>query len=219
MNLHSTRKIAGAATTVALALSLALPGIAGAKGPQFPQGGNGVLTNDLPDISISVGYIGNKNWVGGGIVVLDDMGPVIATQIGPQNNMCRFVQMDYQPANYGDGDAGPSQTKVYRESTIVNVDNFAGGYLAANSLRPFETWQMDLKEGMNKVRVVMDANKSVFETNEQNTFVARLNVKLDCDGDGKIAGVKTNKKSFQAKPGQPKPDPVKPRKRRLGQRG
>ena len=78
---------------------------------------------------------------------------------------------------------------------------------------------MDLKEGMNKVRVVMDANKSVFETNEQNTFVARLNVKLDCDGDGKIAGVKTNKKSFQAKPGQPKLDPVKPRKRRLGQRG
>ena len=58
MTLHSTRKIAGAATTVALALSLALPGIAGAKGPQFPQGGNGVLTGDLPDISISVGYIG-----------------------------------------------------------------------------------------------------------------------------------------------------------------
>jgi len=182
------------------ALSLALPG--GASAELKAPGG---LTVGKPDITISVGYIGNKNWVGGGVVVLDDMGPVIQTQAGPNGDMCRFVQMDYQPGNQGNSDAGASTTKVYRDKVLIGVHPFGPGYLAANSWRPFKTWQMDLHEGMNTVDVVMDANKQVSETNENNTFTAKLDVKLDCDGDGKINGVGG--------------DPVKSRKLRVKPRG
>ncbi|WP_299394609.1 CARDB domain-containing protein [Pelagibius sp.] len=205
-------KLAGAAAAAVAALSLALPG--GASAQLNAPGG---LTVGKPDITISVGYIGNKNWVGGGVVVLDDMGPVIQTQAGPNQDMCRFVQMDYQPGNQGDSDAGASTTKVYRDKVLVGVHPFGPGYLAANSWRPFKTWQMDLREGMNTVDVVMDANKQVSESNENNTFTAKLNVKLDCDGDGKINGVG----GFETKPSKPGPggDPIKSRKLRVQPRG
>lgn len=200
--------------TAAAVLTFSLGALAGSAGAQT-HGGSGVFTPGLPDITVSVGYIGNKKWTDGGVVVLDDMGPVIATQVGPKKDMCRFIQMDYQPGNQGVTDAGASVAKVYRGSTVVNTDNFAAGYLAAGSWRPFEKWQMDLKEGMNAVRVIMDVNKQVPESNENNTFGARINVKLDCDGDGFVAG-KPVGGSFKATPGKPDPDPApQPRKLRL----
>ncbi len=209
MKVQMKRSVAGIAAATVFSLSLAA--LAGGAAAQT-QGKAGVFTPGLPDISISVGYIGSQKWTDGGVVVLNNMGEVIATKVGPKKDMCRFVQMDYQPANKGATDAGASVTKVYRGNTLVNTDNFAAGYLAANSLRPFETWQMDLKEGMNSVRVVMDVNKQVAESNESNTFGARINVKLDCDGDGYIGG-KPVGGSLKVKPGKPDPDPdPKPRK-------
>jgi hypothetical protein len=184
--MSKSRILAGAAAAATIGLSLAL---AGAAGAQVPQHGSTVLTPGLPDITVSVGYIDGKDWTKGGVVVLDNMGFVIATQVGPKKNMCRFKQMDYQPGNQGVTDAAsPSQAKVYRGSTVVNTDNFAAGYFGAGSWRPFEKWQMDLPEGKTKVRVVVDVNKQVAESNENNTFGSTIDVKLDCDGDGKIAG-------------------------------
>lgn len=211
------RPVAGLAAATVLALSLAA--LAGGAAAQSTRDTIGNKTPGLPDVTVSVGYIGNKKWTDGGVVVLDDIGPVIATQVGPNKDMCRFVQMDYQPGNQGATDAGASTAKVYRGGTVVNTDNFAAGYLAAGSWRPFEKWQMDLKEGMTSVRVVMDANKQVSESNENNTFGSRLNVKLDCNGDGYIGG-KPVGGSFKAKPGKPDPDPTpRPRKLRLQPRG
>lgn len=215
MKTQMKRSIAGFAAISVLSVSLAA--LAGGAAAQVQQRALGGVTPGLPDITTSGGYIGNKKWTDGGVVVLDDIGPVIATQVGPKKDMCRFVQMDYQPGNTGLTDAGASVAKVYRGNTLVNTDNFAAGYLAAGQWRPFETWQMDLKEGMNAVRLVMDVNKQVAESNESNTFGSRINVKLDCDGDGYIAG-KPVGGSFKVKPGQPDPDP-KPRKLRLQPRG
>lgn len=214
MKNHLKHRVAGPAAATMLALSLGL--LAGAAAAQVPAkgpaGGAGVFTPGLPDITTSGGYIGAKKWTEGGVVVLDDMGPVIATQVGPNKDMCRFVQMDYQPGNQGVTDAGASVAKVYRGATLVNTDNFAAGYLAAGSWRPFETWQMDLKEGMNSVRLVLDANKQVAESSESNTFGSKIDVKLDCDGDGFIAG-KPVGGSLQVKPA--KPDPTAPRTLKL----
>ena len=208
--MSKSQTLAGVAVAAALGLSLALPASVAA---QAPLGGGAVVTPGLPDITISVGYIGTKAWTNGGTVVLDDMGPVIATQVGPKKNLCRFVQMDYQPGNQGPtAAAGPSVAKVYRGSTVVNTDAFPAGYFGANSWRPFEKWQMDLEEGMNTVRVVLDANKQIAESNENNTFVAKLNVKLDCDGDGAVNGVPGGLKQAPAKP---TPDPAQPRRLRL----
>lgn len=215
MKTQMKRSIAGFAAVSVLSVSLAA--LAGSAVAQVQQRGAGSLTVGLPDITTSGGYIGSKKWTDGGLVVLDDMGPVIATQAGPNNDMCRFVQMDYQPGNMGQADAGASLAKVYRDGAVVHIDNFGLGYLAAGQWRPFKTWQMDLKEGMNTVKLVMDANKQVAESNESNTFGSKINVKLDCDGDGFIAG-KPVGGSIKVKPGQPDPDP-KPRKLRLKPRG
>ena len=205
MTVILTDRMAGTAVAGVLALCLGL--LAGAAAAQVPAAspakgpaaGSGVFTPGLPDITTSGGYIGNKKWTDGGVVVLDDMGPVIATKVGPNKDMCRFVQMDYQPGNQGVTDAGASVAKVYRGGTVVNTDNFAAGYLAAGSWRPFEKWQMDLKEGMNSVRLVLDANKQVAESSESNTFGSRLDVRLDCDGDGFVAG-KPVRGSLKARP-------------------
>jgi hypothetical protein len=204
--MSKSRILAGAAAAAALGLSIA--GAASAAGPQLP--GNGpVIANGLPDLTVSVGYIDGKDWTKGGVVVLDNMGFVIATKVGPKKDMCRFKQMDYQPGNKGTANAvSPSQAKVYRGSTVVNVDNFVGGYFAAGEWRPFETWQMDLAEGKNKVKVVLDSNKQVAESNESNTFGSTIMVNLDCDGDGKINGKPVRTGGNPHKPGKPNPQPA-----------
>lgn len=205
--MSKSRILAGAAAAAAIGLSLTLAGTAGA---QVQQRGSTVLTPGLPDITVSVGYIDGKDWTSGGVVVLDNMGAVIATRVGPKKNMCRFIQMDYQPGNQGvTGAASPSQAKVYRGSTVVNTDNFAGGYFGAGSWRPFEKWQMDLAEGKTKVRVIVDVNKQVAESNENNTFGSTIDVKLDCDGDGKIAGVPVRSGGFKQSPDKREPGLIK----------
>jgi len=93
---------------------------------------------------------------------------------------------------------------------VVNTDNFAGGYFAAGQWRPFEKWQMDLPEGKTKVRVVVDVNKQVAESNEKNTFGSTINVKLDCDGDGKVGGVAVHGSSLKQPAGKREPILVKP---------
>lgn len=212
MIIQKKLSVAGIAAATVFALSFAAQ-----AGTAVRAAGD--LSVGKPDITVSSGFIGGKDWTKGGVVVVDNAGHLIATQVGPKKDMCRFVQMDYQPGNQGNSDAGASVAKVYRGGTVVHTENFAAGYLAANSWRPFVKWQMDLKEGMNSVRVVMDANKQVAESNENNTFSSRLNVQFDCDGDGYING-KPVAGSFKVKPGKPDPDPdPKPRKLKVQPRG
>lgn len=199
----------GLATAAAISLAIALPGSAGANSHAI---GSGSLTSGLPDITISVGYIDGKKWTDPGVVTITDMGSVIATQVGPQSNMCRFNQFDYQPGNRGTVDAAVSVAKVYRDNVLVDVDHFANGYLFANGWNSFEKWPAELKEGMNTVKVVVDANNQLSESNEgNNIFVGKINVKLDCNGDGVIDGVGPT----QVKPNQGGHEPVKPGSKRL----
>ncbi|NIA72439.1 hypothetical protein HBA54_28010 [Pelagibius litoralis] len=220
-NRNSPGLAAAAAITLALAASNA-----GASGFQLqpiftdpPASGPGGLADGLPDITIGVGYIDGKKWTDGGVIVLDSMGPVIATRAGPQQNMCRFNQFDYQPGNQGTVNATGSTALIYRDNIPVKSDGFPNGYLFAGGWTPFKKWEAELKEGMNTIKVVMDANKQVSESNEgNNSFVAKLNVQLDCDGDGKINGIG----GFKVEPSKPGPgsDPAtKSRKLRLKPRG
>src|SRR3546814_16200065 len=68
---------------------------------------------------------------------------------------------------------------------------------------------------MNVIRVVFDANKQVAETDENNSYQIRVNVKIDCNGDGKVAGVANPAGGLTQAPAKPDPDPAQPRSLRL----
>lgn len=196
-------KATGRAAAAALALSFVLPGVASVQAGNTPQGIGGVSVGK-PDITAAVGYVGLKKWTDGGTVTLDHAGSVQFTQAGPQNNMCRFKQMDLQPKNAGPVDHGAFVTKVYRDGALVHTEAFAPASVPVGYLTNFRKWRIDLKEGMNTVKVFMDADKEVAEMKESNNnYTVRFNVKFDCNGDGhigpgKIKNKKTLKKGHDA---------------------
>ena len=210
----SHRLLAGAAAAAVLTLALGAGG-AGAQVQQRPAGPAGVLTNGLADLRVSAGFFEGQSWLAGGVLVVNNAAVADATQVGPKKNLCRFNQFDYQPSNGGNGDAGPSVSKVFRSGTLIHSHAFAAGDLPANTNTNFQIFDLELEEGMNTLRVVMDANKQVPESNENNTFVAKINVKVDCDGDGKVGGVASPVKGLKQAPVKPDPDPAPTRKLRL----
>lgn len=212
----------------AVALTTALP--AGAAGPMVQyqptiafntaqSKAPGGLTHALPDIiPTTLGFIMKSGPVGWGQTEELNPNQADATQVGPQQNLCRFHPGAYRTHNKGAGNAGAFVTKVYRDNTLIHTHNVPGG-LAAYSGIDWHQFTVDLKEGMNTIRVNFDANKQVAESNENNSYFIKVNVKIDCNGDGKIGGVAINPNGgFKATPGQGDPSPAKPQ-RRLRPRG
>ncbi len=180
-NLKITRRTAAAA----LALSIVLPAVTSVQAGNTPQGIGG-MSIGKPDLIATVGFIDGKRWTDGGTLVLNNPGFVQATQVGPQSNMCRFIQMDLQPKNAGPAEHGAFVTKVYRDNALVHTEYFAPTVIPPMSPTNFRKWTIDLKEGINTVRVEIDANKQVAEMKESNNnYIVRFDVQLDCDGDGR----------------------------------
>lgn len=203
-----------AAVAAAAALSLTFGAEAGAQAQPRPQGPAGtMLTSHLPDlIPTTIGFViksGPVAW--GATEVLDNPAQADATRVGPQQNLCRFFPAAYRTFNKGDGNAGAFVTKTYRDGTLVHTHNVPGG-LASKQMIDWHKFTLDLKEGMNVIRVVFDANKQVAETDESNSYQIRVNVKIDCNGDGSIGGVVGGLKQI---PSRPDPDPAQPRSLRL----
>jgi hypothetical protein len=211
-------RLAAVAALTALSLTLgAQSGSAQSTGPGAqPRPGGTVLTSDLPDlIPTTLGFVMKSGPVAWGATeVLDNPAQADATRVGPQKNLCRFFPAAYRTFNKGDGNAGAFVTKTYRDGTLVHTHNVPGG-LASKQMIDWHKFTLDLKEGMNVIRVVFDANKQVAETDESNTYQIRVNVKLDCDGDGKIGGVASPVGGLKQAPGKPDPDPAPTRSLRL----
>ncbi len=221
MTTQMKRSIAGFAAASILSVSLAALSIAAAdsaaaQAKPVPPGG-GALTSELPDIiPTTLGFVMKSGPVKWGDSV--DLMPAQADaiQVGPKKDLCRFYPGAYRTFNKGDGDAGAFVTKTFVGGKLVHTHNVPGG-LKSKDYIDWHKFNIDLKEGMNVIRVVFDANKQVAETDENNTYSIRVNVKIDCDGDGYI-GAKPVGGSLKVKPGQPDPDP-QPRKLRLQPRG
>jgi hypothetical protein len=175
-----------------------------------------VLTSHLPDlIPTTLGYVlmdGFVKW--GQTGVLDKPHHAEATQVGPQKNLCRIRPVAYRTHNKGDGDATAFVTKTYVGATLVHTHNVPGGLKSKQSI-DWHQYSLDLKEGMNVIKVVYDANKQVAETDESNTFIIKANVKIDCDGDGRIGGIAVPGGGLKQAPGKPDPDPRPTRRLQL----
>ena len=170
----------------------------------------GGLTSGLkPDImGTTLGFLlgGNNPW--GSTIVIDKPPLAAATGVGAGKNLCRFAQAGYRPFNKGDVATGPFKNRVYRGSQTVNQ--------SLHNLGPKQTdgWHvfpLELPSGLSVIRVVMDADKQVDESDEDNTFSVRVNVLLDCGGQTRL----------RVAPDQPQPAPpqrVAPLQPRLPQR-
>lgn len=208
--------LAGAAAAAVLTLALGAQS-AGAQVQQRPAGpaGGTVLTTELPDLmATNLGFSVTDFVAWGSTGVIDQPNLAQATQVGPNKDLCRFPQAAYRTFNKGNGNAGAFTTKTFVGGTLANTHNVPGG-LASKDFIDWHTFPINLAEGMNVIRVIFDANKQVAETDESNTFQVRINVKVDCDGDGKIAGVASPVKGLKQAPVKPDPDPAPARTLRL----
>jgi hypothetical protein len=153
----------------------------------------GTLVAGLPDIiPTSLGFImksGPVKW--GASVTIDNPAAADAARQGPQRNLCSFSPAAYRTHNKGPVAAGAFVTKVYRDNALVHTHNVPGG-LPAKSGIDWHKFALQLHEGLNVVKVVFDADKQVGESDEKNGYSIRVNVRIDCDGDGKagIGGLK-----------------------------
>ncbi|WP_193367181.1 hypothetical protein [Pelagibius marinus] len=147
--------------------------------PALPRAGlTSGLKADIMGTTLGFVLAGGPNpW--GSTVVIDKPQLAAATGVGPDRNLCRFTQAGYRPFNKGDVQSGPFKNRVYRGSATIDQ--------SAHNLAPKQTdgWRsftLDLPSGLSVIRVVMDADKQVDESDEDNTFAIRVNVKLDCGG-------------------------------------
>jgi hypothetical protein len=160
----------------------------------------GVVVAGLPDIMpTTLGFImksGPVKW--GGSETISNPTQADAIRQGPQHNLCNFSPAAYRTFNKGPVAAGPFVTKVYRDNALVHTHNVPGG-LASKDYIDWHQFPIQLHEGQNVIKVVFDANKQVSEGDEKNAYSIRVQVKIDCDGDGKvgIGGLKAPQKQPQ----------------------
>jgi CARDB protein len=164
----------------------------------------GVVVAGLPDIMpTTLGFImksGPVQW--GNSTTISNPAQADATKQGPQHNLCSFSPAAYRTFNKGPVAAGPFATKVYRDNALVHTHNVPAG-LASKDYIDWHQFPIQLHEGQNVIKVVFDANKQVSESNEKNGYSIGVDVKIDCDGDGKV-GVG----GFKAPDKQPQPGTV-----------
>lgn len=144
------------------------------------------LAAGLPDLTVTtIGLVAGAGPLAWGTThVIDQPRQVKKTKAGPGNQFCVIAPVAFRTHNKGAFAAGPFVNRVYREGTVVHTQPVAA--LAANSFVDFQPFDLLVHEGLNIIRVVIDAGKQVSETDESNTFAVKLNVRLDCNGDGRL---------------------------------
>jgi hypothetical protein len=143
------------------------------------------LVAGLPDlIATSIGLVsgaGPAPW--GSTVVIDQPQQVQKMKVGPGKQYCLVSPTAFRTHNKGKFAAGAFVNRVYREADVVHTQPIPA--LAANSFIDFAPFALQVHEGLNIIRVAIDEDKQVSESDEKNTFAVKLDVKLDCNGDGK----------------------------------
>jgi hypothetical protein len=192
---HTTAEVNEANNTTSVD-KLQLAGVGSSPIPKGPEGLVVVppkpgkkkvqaLVAGLPDLmATDIGMIVGAGPVGWGSThVIAQPQLVKQTRAGPGNQFCLISPAAFRTHNKGAFAAGAFVNRVYREGTVVHTQPIAA--LAPNSFVDFKPFDLLVHEGMNIIRVVIDSGKQVGESDESNTFVVKLNVKIDCNGDRK----------------------------------
>ena len=148
----------------------------------------GTLVAGLPDLmATTLGFvIGGAPHPWGSMITIDKPYLAAQTRSGPRANMCRFAASGYRAFNKGAFAAGPSTATVLRAGVPVASHNVVLGPQAWE----WKVFDLLLAEGANPVRVHLDDFDQVPEGDETNNeYQVTVLVKIDCDGDGQVAGL------------------------------
>jgi hypothetical protein len=144
----------------------------------------------LPDIvATTIGFVAGSGPVGWGHTLkIDKPHMVDATRSGPNKDLCVIEPAAFRTFNKGPVATGPFKSTVYREGTVVRTQAIPA--LPPQKGVDFQSFPLPVHEGMNIIRAIVDSGKQVAESDEQNTYVVRIDVAIDCNGDGKPAPLK-----------------------------
>ena len=165
-------------------------GAAGSKAiPQGNQSGAAttVVANlgqaDLMATPLGLSFAGGKrSW--GSSFSLDNPALAQAKGVGPKGNLCRFEQTAFRPFNKGQVASGPFKTKVLRNKKVVQQPTF--NLQAHEGLTHSSGWykfDLELPQGKSVIKVVLDSNKAVSESDEgNNVYAVTVDVNFPCGG-------------------------------------
>lgn len=180
--------------------------------PPIPQKSIQTDTKDLvaglPDLmGTTLGFAINGYVEWGGSTMINTMNLVKATKSGPNHDLCVISTGLYRTFNKGNVAANNFIDITYRNGTPIYTRQVVS--LGPQQSVNFENHNLPFQEGMNVLRVKMDAGNAVSESNENNTFEVKVMVNLDCNGDGVVAGTMPRiKNSSPATPPTPQKTPA-----------
>jgi len=169
------------ANTFKPAPSAPTPGKATGPGTTYAGSVKAVLGKpDLMATPLGMSLAGGVHaW--GSTVVLTNPNSASAKGLGPHGNLCRFSPVAFRPFNKGTVASGPFLARVYRGNALIHATLFN---LPAKSGLPgngWHTFNLTMAKGMNKIKVVLDPNKVIAESNEgNNVYSLRVRVKFPC---------------------------------------
>ena len=138
---------------------------------------------DLMATPLGLSFAGSKRpW--GSSAVLDNPALAQATGVGPQGNLCHFVQTAFRPFNKGEVASGPFKTRVYRNKQLVQHPTF--DLQAHEGLTHGAGWykfDLELPQGKSVIKIVLDSDRVVAESDEgNNVYTVVVDVNFPCGG-------------------------------------
>lgn len=154
---------------------------------------------------------GKKAW--GTSFVVSNPGLVTAIGVGLGQNLCRFSPVGLRPFNKGLAPTGNFKMQVYRNNMPVHSAFFTLGPQSGLPGSGWHNFTLDLPQGSSLIKVVMDPNGAVAESDESNNvYTLKVRVNVPCSRPGLGAPSVQKKpgasKSFIPGKATPKPRPT-----------
>lgn len=173
--------------------SSALPGKRVGSGVPRPGGFKADLGQaDLMATPLGMSLAGGpRSW--GSSVVISNTSHATVKGVGPAGNLCRFWPAAFRPFNKGTVKSGAFAATIYRNNHPIHTANFnldAKSGLPANS--GWYKFNLDLPQGTSTVKLVLDSNSTVAESDENNNvYLLTVTVNFPCTNLGKAIAPKT----------------------------
>ena len=116
---------------------------------------------------------------------INNPGHASAIGLGPSSNLCRFSPTSFRPFNKGLAASGWFIAAVYRNNHLIHSANFNLGPQSGLPGNGWYQFHIDLPQGMSQVKIVMDPNGGISETDESNNvYTLNVNVNIPCAQPG-----------------------------------
>jgi len=139
---------------------------------------------DLMITTLGLSMAGGPN-PSGSTLNINNPAHVNSVGVGPSQNLCRFSPTSFRPFNKGLAASGWFIAAVYRDNHLIHSQNFNLGPQSGLPGNGWYQFHIDLRQGMNQVKIVMDPNGGISESDESNNvYTLNVNVNVPCTKPG-----------------------------------